>query len=64
MTFACGHPREPGNIYYRPNDGHEICALCIRIRNICKQQRRDQQRINSGTFRARTLGERIARGLA
>lgn len=57
--FRCGHPREPGNIYLA--SGHERCALCQRIDAICRQQKRDQKRINEGTFYK--LGERIVRGI-
>lgn len=58
-TFRCGHPREPGNIYLAA--GHERCALCQRIDAICRQHKRDQKRINEGTFYK--LGERIVRGI-
>jgi hypothetical protein len=39
-----------------------MCAICVRIQNICRKHRREQQRINEGRFY--TLGERIARGCA
>lgn len=60
-AFRCGHPREPGNIYRRPNDGHESCAFCIRVRRLCKSAELAQRRINAGGY---TLGERIASGKA
>jgi hypothetical protein len=62
VNFRCGHPQEAGNIYVRPGDGHQMCALCLRVRNICRRQERDQRRINAGTLY--TIGERIARGIA
>jgi hypothetical protein len=57
MNFRCGHPREPGNTYTRK--GHETCALCKRIRRICRSVTRTQARINRHRL---TLGERIAAG--
>lgn len=59
-AFHCGHPREPGNTYTRPSDGYQSCALCKRVREICKSVRRKQARINAGHL---TLGERISAGL-
>lgn len=61
MTFRCGHPRELANIYRRPGDGHEECALCKRVRTICKSVELAQARINKGGY---TLGARIASGMA
>ena len=60
MTFRCGHPRE-GNTYATPG-GIEKCALCQRIHSIAHRAKRDQERLNAGTFY--TLGERIVRGIA
>lgn len=60
MTFRCGHPKA-GNTYVRPHDRHPMCALCLRIRTICRRQERSQRRINEGRFYTR--GERIARGI-
>lgn len=61
MSFRCGHPREPGNTYTRPGDGHQTCGLCKRIREICRSAEQAQDRINKGR---RTIGQRIAAGLA
>jgi hypothetical protein len=60
-TFRCGHPREPGNTHTRQHDGYQTCALCKRIRTICRSVERTQDRINKGRL---TLGERIVAGLA
>lgn len=63
MTFRCGHPREPGNIYTFPSSGYQVCALCKRIRKTCQSVKRTQDRINDGRY-IQTLGKRIAAGLA
>jgi hypothetical protein len=57
--YKCGHPREGNSI--PTGRGYSRCALCDRARKIVRQSIRMQARINAG---GRTIGERIARGLA
>jgi hypothetical protein len=61
MTFRCGHPRSLENSH-RSGGGYVQCAFCKRMKGMVRRVKRDQRRINAGTFF--TLGERIARGLA
>jgi hypothetical protein len=65
-TFGCGHPRAGNTIASGAlrKDGTRVpmCAFCSRVRNIVRQVKRDQERINAGTFY--TLGQRIARDIA
>jgi hypothetical protein len=66
MTFRCGHPRTPENSHRlsaRRRDGtrYAQCALCHRVREICRSAKKAQNRINKGRY---TLGQRIAAGVA
>jgi hypothetical protein len=41
--------------------GHATCKLCDRIRRICRQHKRDQERLNAGKS-LKTIGQRIVDG--